>query len=262
MNNWSERKLLVIDDDLLVRRELHRDLYGVGFDVVEIGCEEQAIELCRIVHFDAVLLAINKPGKSGIATGNEIRRLLPGVAILLLSGDDDEQRVVEALEAGFDDYITKPFRIRELTARLLAALRRASATAARSEEIIVIGEVSLDPARRLVRKGRFPIHLTPKEFDFLHYLMVHPGIPISHTRLLHAVWGEEYTSEIDYLRTMARQLRRKLEDDAHVPRYLLTHPYFGYRFADPSDWDRNETSSFAQVRDDPLKESSRRSEVP
>jgi two-component system KDP operon response regulator KdpE len=237
-NDWSERKLLVVDDDVLLRRELHRNLCNVGFDVVEIGGEEQAIELCRIVHFDAVLLANNNPGKSGIAAGDEIRRLLPQVVILLLSGCDDEERIVEALESGFDDYIIKPLRMRELTARILAALRRVSATEVRSEVVVVIGELSLDPARRLVRKGRFPIHLTPKEFDFLHYLMMHPGIPISHTRLLHVVWGEEYTTEVEYLRTVARQLRRKLEDNPQVPRYLLTHPYFGYRFADPSDWDR------------------------
>src|SRR5580698_299390 len=175
-----EGKLLVVDDDASIRRTLHTTLYGLGFDIGEATTGEEALALCRIVRYDAVLLDINMPGKGGIETCRELRRLLPRVAILMLSVSDDQERKIEALEAGADDYVTKPFHMRELTARIRAALRRARTTATHTEEIIVIGDVSLNPARRLVQKAGKPIHLTPKEFDLLHYLMTHPGRPITH----------------------------------------------------------------------------------
>ncbi len=231
-----EGKVLIVDDEASLRRALHTTLYGIGFDIGEAASGEEAIALCRIVRYDAVLLDVNMPGKSGIETCAELRRLLPRVAILMLSVNDDQERKVEALEAGADDYVTKPFHMRELTARIRAALRRARITSAHSEENIQIGEISLHPARRLVQKAGQPIHLTPKEFDLLHYLMSHSGLPITHARLLHVVWGAEYASQVEYLRTFMRQLRRKLEDDAANPRYLLTDSHVGYRFADPAQF--------------------------
>jgi two-component system KDP operon response regulator KdpE len=139
---------------------------------------------------------------------------------------------VAALDAGADDYITKPFNIRELAARIRAAVRRSSASQADPDAVIRIGSVELDPPRRLVRKGGGPIHLTPKEFDLLHFLMARAGLPITHVRLLHAVWGPEYGGELEYLRTFVRQLRKKLEDDPAEPSYLLTDSHIGYRFAE------------------------------
>ncbi len=234
----QEGKVLIVDDEAALRRALHTTLYGLGFDIGEAASGEEAIALCRIVRYDAVLLDVNMPGKSGIEACAELRRLLPRVAILMLSVTDDQDRKVEALEAGADDYVTKPFHMRELTARIRAALRRARLTAAHSEETIEIGEILLHPARRLVQKTGQPIHLTPKEFDLLHYLMSHSGLPITHARLLHVVWGAEYASQVEYLRTFMRQLRRKLEDDAGNPRYLLTDSHVGYRFADPAQFAR------------------------
>jgi two-component system KDP operon response regulator KdpE len=231
-SNSFEKKLLVIDSDASVRRQLHGSLYSAGFDVVEVGGEEQAIALCRVVRCDGVLLAVNTPGKSGIETSGELRRLLPDAAILLLGCDDDETRVEEALEAGFDDYVAKPLRIRELIARIRAALRRVRPEKVQSQQIIVIGEVTLDAARRVVHMRDCRVHLTPKELSLLHYLMKHAGVPVPHTRLLRNVWGDDYTQEIEYLRTFIRQLRRKLGDDGRSPRYLLTDSHFGYRFAD------------------------------
>jgi two-component system KDP operon response regulator KdpE len=143
--------------------------------------------------------------------------------------EDDK---VAALDAGADDYITKPFKVRELAARVRAAVRRSSAFRVDPEAAIRIGNIEIDPARRLVRKGGEPVHLTPKEFDLLHFLMAHAGLPMTHVRLLRAVWGPEYGGELEYLRTFVRQLRKKLEDDAAEPVYLLTDSHIGYRFAE------------------------------
>jgi two-component system KDP operon response regulator KdpE len=230
----QEGKLLVVDDDPSVRRTLHTTLYGLGFDIGEAGTGEEAIALCRIVRYEAVLLDINMPGKDGIETCRELRRLLPRIAIIMLSVNDDHERKIEALEAGADDYVTKPFHMRELTARIRSALRRSRATSVQGDELISIGDVELHPARRLVLKSGEPVHLTPKEFDLLHYLMSHAGLPITHSRLLHVVWGSEYANQVEYLRTFVRQLRKKLEDDAGNPKYLLTDSHVGYRFIDPS----------------------------
>lgn len=232
--NKQEGKLLVVDDDPSVRRTLHTTLYSLGFDIGEAGTGEEAIALCRIVKYEAVLLDINMPGKDGIETCRELRRLLPRLAIIMLSVNDDYERKIEALEAGADDYVTKPFHMRELTARIRSALRRSRVSASQSDELISIGDVELHPARRLVLKSGEPVHLTPKEFDLLHYLMSHAGLPITHSRLLHVVWGSEYANQVEYLRTFVRQLRKKLEDDAGNPRYLLTDSHVGYRFIDPA----------------------------
>jgi two-component system KDP operon response regulator KdpE len=230
----QEGKLLVVDDDASVRRTLHTTLYSLGFDIGEASTGEEAIALCRIVRYEAVLLDINMPGKDGIDTCRELRRLLPRLAILMLSVTDDHERKIEALEAGADDYVTKPFHMRELTARIRSALRRSRASAAQSDELISIGDVELHPARRLVLKSGEPVLLTPKEFDLLYYLMSHAGLPITHSRLLHVVWGSEYANQVEYLRTFVRQLRKKLEDDAGNPKYLLTDSHVGYRFIDPA----------------------------
>jgi two-component system KDP operon response regulator KdpE len=139
---------------------------------------------------------------------------------------------VVALDAGADDYITKPFQMRELGARLRSAVRRRSVQDSERGAPLRQGELELDPVRyRVVKRGQ-PIHLTPKEFEMLHYLMVHAGEPIPHARLLKSVWGPDYGDQIEYLRTFVRQLRKKIEDDPSNPRYLLTDAYVGYRFSD------------------------------
>ena len=189
-------------------------------------------DLVREAGYDVVLLDINMPGIGGIRACREMRKSLPRLGILMLTVRDSEEDKVAALDAGADDYITKPFNIRELAARIRAAVRRSSASRADPDAVIRIGNIELDPARRLVRKAGEPVHLTPKEFDLLHYLMAHAGLPITHARLLHAVWGPEYGGELEYLRTFVRQLRKKLEDDPAEPAYLLTDSHIGYRFAE------------------------------
>jgi two-component system KDP operon response regulator KdpE len=147
---------------------------------------------------------------------------------------DSEDDKIAALDAGADDYVTKPFRVGELAARVRAAVRRSQTPAVDAAAVIHIGDIALDPAKRLVEKTGEAVRLTPKEFDLLHYLMSHAGLPVTHARLLHAVWGEEYGGELEYLRTFMRQLRKKLEDDPSSPRYLLTDSHVGYRFREPT----------------------------
>jgi two-component system KDP operon response regulator KdpE len=170
------------------------------------------------------------PGAGGIATCRELRRRDPRLQILMLTVRDRETDKIEALDAGADDYITKPFSIPELTARLRSAIRRSATTESDPCAPISIGDIELDPARRTVRKAGSVLRLTPKEFDLLQYLMTRPGLPLPHAKLLQAVWGAEYGQELEYLRTFVHQLRKKLEDDPSSPEYLLTEPYFGYRF--------------------------------
>jgi two-component system KDP operon response regulator KdpE len=228
----SHGKVLIVDDDGAIRRALHNTLHGMGFDVDDAASGEAALDLVRETEYEVVLLDINMPGIGGIRACREIRKSLPRLGILMLTVRDREEDKVTALDAGADDYITKPFNIRELAARLRAGVRRSRVAKADADAVMRIGNIELDPARRLVRKGGEPVHLTPKEFDLLHYLMAHAGLPITHLRLLHAVWGPEYGGELEYLRTFVRQLRKKLEDDPAEPAYLLTDSHIGYRFAE------------------------------
>ena len=225
-------KVLIVDDESAIRRALHNTLHGMGFEVDDAASGEAALDLVRDTVYDVVLLDINMPGIGGIRACREIRKSLPLLGILMLTVRDREEDKVTALDAGADDYITKPFNIRELAARIRAAVRRSRANKVDADAVIRIGNIELDPARRLVRKSGELVHLTPKEFDLLHYLMAHAGLPITHLRLLHAVWGPEYGGELEYLRTFVRQLRKKLEDDPADPAYLLTDSHIGYRFAE------------------------------
>ena len=228
----SRGKVLIVDDDSAIRRALHNTLHGMGFHVADASSGEAALDLVRDGEYDVVLMDINMPGIGGIRACREIRKNLPRLGILMLTVRDREEDKVTALDAGADDYITKPFNIRELAARIRAAVRRSSASKVDPDAVIRIGDIELDPARRLVRKADEPVHVTPKEFDLLRYLMAHAGLPITHVRLLHAVWGPEYGGELEYLRTFVRQLRKKLEDDPAEPAYLLTDSHVGYRFAE------------------------------
>ena len=222
--------ILVTDDDPDLRGVLRKTLDALGFDVAECANGEQALQHVETRPVDAVLLDVNMPGIGGIAACRELRRAAPRLQILMLTVRDREMDKVEALDAGADDYITKPFSIPELAARLRSAVRRSSAAQINSGVPIVIGDIELDPAQRIARKAGAALHLTPTEFDLLYYLMSRPGLPVAHVKLLRAVWGEEYGQELEYLRTFVHQLRKKLEHDPSSPEYLLTELHFGYRF--------------------------------
>jgi two-component system KDP operon response regulator KdpE len=184
----------------------------------------------RQARYEIVLLDLNMPGMGGMAACRMMRSAFPGLTIIVLTVRDQDTDKVNALDAGADDYITKPFQLSELTARIRAALRRIRLSVADEDVPIQIGEIRIDPVRREVTKANDQIHLTPKEFDLLHLMMEHPGKPLSHRFLIASVWGAEYGDEREYLRTYMNQLRRKLETDPSSPQYLLTENYVGYRF--------------------------------
>jgi two-component system KDP operon response regulator KdpE len=226
--------VLVVDDDSSTRRALRMTLSGMGFTVVEAARGEEALSLVRVTRFDAVLLDVDMPGMGGLEACRTIRHAVARLPILMLTVMDSEDDKVLALDAGADDYITKPFQLRELTARLRSAVRRRNALDVNRDHPIRIGQIDLDPVKYRVQKAGHSIHLTPKEFEMLHYLMLHAGEPIPHARLLKSVWGPEYGNELEYLRTFIRQLRKKIEDDPRHPQYLLTDAYIGYRFTERS----------------------------
>ena len=225
-------RILVVDDDASTRRALRVTLSGLGFVVVEAARGEEALSLVRATRFDAVLLDVDMPGMGGVEACRGIRRAVPRLPILMLTVMDSEEDKVLALDAGADDYITKPFQLRELTARLRSAVRRRNTQDVNRDAPIRHGQLELDPVKYRVQKDGRSIHLTPKEFEVLHYLMMHAGEPIPHARLLKSVWGPEYGRELEYLRTFVRLLRKKIEDDPANPVYLLTDPYIGYRFSE------------------------------
>jgi two-component system KDP operon response regulator KdpE len=222
--------ILIADDDPDLRLVLRRTLQALGFEIGECSSGEQAVREVETRRFDAVLMDVNMPGAGGIHACRELRRMLPCLQILMLTVRDSEEGKVEALDAGADDYVTKPFSVPELAARLRSAVRRSHTASNDGGAPIVVGDIELDPARRTVRRAGSVLRLTPKEFDLLHYLMSRRGLPVPHAKLLQVVWGSGYGQELEYLRTFVHQLRRKLEQDPASPEYLLTEHHFGYRF--------------------------------
>jgi two-component system, OmpR family, KDP operon response regulator KdpE len=229
--NSESGNVLIVDDERSIRLSLKTILGNFGFDIVEAARGEEAVALVRSEPFDAVLLDINMPGIGGIEVCRIMRKVSPRLPIVMLTVQGSEDRKVEALNAGADDYITKPFQLRELTARLRAAVRRNRLTDDQNAAI-QIGDILLDPGRHLVEKKGRGVHLTPKQFELLNYLMAHAGRPIPHAKLLRSVWGPEYGNELEYLRTYIRQIRMKIADDPADPRYLLTDSHIGYRFSE------------------------------
>ncbi|HLH05152.1 MAG TPA: response regulator transcription factor [Bryobacteraceae bacterium] len=227
----SAGKVLIVDDEFSIRRVLHTTLAALSFEIEEAITGEEALAKIKAQPFDAILLDINMPGIGGMAACREIRKISSTLPILMLTVRGGLEDIVSALDAGADDYVTKPFHVGELTARIRTAVRRNRAIN-RLPEHFRFGQLELDVTRRMLTRAGRTIHLTPKEFDLLHYLMAHSGVPVPHAKLLRAVWGPEYGGELEYLRTFIRQLRLKIEDDPSSPVYLLTEPHIGYRFAD------------------------------
>lgn len=226
MNN---ARLLIVDDEPQIRRVLKASLTSHGYETYEAKSGEEALQALREQRFDLVLLDMNMPGMSGLEVCREMRQTSE-VAIVMLTVRDAEQDKVAALDAGADDYVTKPFGMPELLARIRAALRRLpTAHGAEEEEIRLEGVVINLATRRVLREGR-EVRLTPKEFDLLSYLVAHPDTAIPHTKLLQAVWGPDYGDQVEYLRVFVNQLRKKIELDPAQPKYLLTEPWVGYRF--------------------------------
>ncbi len=224
--------VLVVDDEPAIRRALRPPLMELGFQVAEASRGEEALQALRANAYDAVLLDINMPGIGGIETLRRIRTFAPRLPVLMLTVRDQEEDKVEALNMGADDYVTKPFSIRELVARIRTAVRRVHAPARPEDAPIEVGEIRLEPAKRRVTKRGIAVKLTRKEFEILYCLMSRAGRVVTYAKLLTAVWGADCREEVEYLRTFVRQLRKKIEDDPSRPLYLLTDVYVGYRFAD------------------------------
>ena len=226
-----KKKVLVVEDDAGIRQSLFETLGALGFAVGEAMNGEEALVRLRMVDYDAVLLDINMPGIGGMETCRKIAHSYPMLPIIMLTVRDEQTDIIDALDSGAWDYVTKPFEIGELTARIRAAIRRYPSTpAVRPEIITVVGDISLDDGSRRVMKRAEEIHLTPKAYETLRFLMEHAGRPVRHEVLLRAIWGPTYGNEREYLRVVINQLRKKLEDDPSHPAYILTENHVGYRF--------------------------------
>ena len=225
-------RILVVDDEPQIRRVMRAALTVEGYSVAEARSGEEALEKLRLAPHDLVLLDVNMPAMSGLEACRAIRAS-SNVAVIMLTVRDREQDKVEALDAGADDYVTKPFSMPELLARIRAALRRTPLPLTAGAQPMVLGEVEIDFKARRVGAGKRHVRLTPKEFDLLWYLVTHPNRTITHRELLQAVWGVEYGDEVEYLRVFVNQLRKKIEADSSNPRYLLTEPWVGYRLRLP-----------------------------
>lgn len=226
----TQGSVLIIEDDSALRHSLRSTLQALGLTIQEASTGEYGIAELRNGHYDVVLLDLNMPGMGGMATCRKLRETYATLPIIVLTVRDGEEDKVAALDTGADDYVTKPFQLSELAARIRAALRRTRVLSEDADRTLQVGEISLDPVGYRVMKQSKNIHLTPKEFGLLHLLMQNAGKPLTHHRLLSTVWGAEYGDEREYLRTYISQLRRKIEADPAEPRYLLTENYVGYRF--------------------------------
>lgn len=233
----QQSSVLLVDDEPALRKALRTSLIASGFDVEEARDGEEALLTARRHPFDLVLLDINMPGINGIDACRRMRGISPRAGIVMVTVRDSEDDKVRALEAGADDYVTKPFKLRELTARLRAVLRRTRVAEATQLAVLHAGKLKIDLERRLLWRGEEEVHLSPTEFDLLAFMMKNMGAPLTHIKLLRTIWGPDYGGELEYLRTYVRMLRRKIEDDPARPEYIQTEPWVGYRFRNPSDPD-------------------------
>jgi len=224
----SSARILVTDDDPQIRRVLRTALVAQGYEVVAARNGEEALERMRDEKLDLIILDMNMPGMGGLETCRLIRST-SDIALIMLTVRDAESDKVEALDAGADDYITKPFSSPELLARIRAALRRTPQLSSETQ-VVKFDDVEINFSLRRVIVGTREARLTPKEFELLQYLVGHPNVPIPHTKLLQSVWGPDYGDEVEYFRVFVNQLRKKIEKNPSTPKYLLTEPWVGYRF--------------------------------
>jgi two-component system KDP operon response regulator KdpE len=229
----SAGKILVVDDEPQIRRVMKVILIGEQYEVVEARSGETALVRFREFLPDLVLLDLNMPGLGGLETCREIRETSE-VPIIILTVRQEEQRKIELLDAGADDYITKPFSKKELLARIRAAMRRSPLSMTSGPHSFISEDLEIDFNARKIRAGKKTVRLTPKEFDLLRYLVSQAGKPVPHRELLQAVWGPDYGDQTDYLRVFITHLRKKIERNPAKPQYILTEPWVGYRFNPPA----------------------------
>jgi len=218
----------VVDDEPQIRRTMRTTLTAAGYEVDDATTGEIAVEKLRDFRPDLVLLDINMPGIGGLETCR-LMRSDTNVAIVMLTVRNSEADKVQALDAGADDFVTKPFSMPELLARIRAALRRVPASQGTSGRL-KMGKLLIDFSARTVSNGAATAHLTPKELDLLRYLTQHANEAVAHRELLQAVWGPDYGDQVDYLRVFIKNLRKKVEPSPERPEYITTEPWVGYRF--------------------------------
>jgi two-component system KDP operon response regulator KdpE len=223
----GEGRILVVDDEPQIRRVMRATLVHEGYEVMDARSGPDALDRLHSEKFDIILLDINMPGLTGLETCKQIR-LVSDVGIIMMTVRDKESDKVAALDVGADDYVTKPFSMPEMLARIRALLRRNALLEPAGIANVWIGDVEVDfRSRRLVSKGK-QIRLSAKEFDLLAYLAAHPNRAIPHEELLHAVWGPEYGEEREYLRVFVNRLRKKIEPSPQDPQFLIKEPWIGY----------------------------------
>jgi two-component system, OmpR family, KDP operon response regulator KdpE len=223
-------RILVVDDEVEIRRALRTGLGYQGYDVEAVASGEEALERMATWRPDVVLLDLGLPGADGFEVLSRMRRL-GRAAVIVVSVMPGEKDKVRALDLGADDYVTKPFGMDELLARIRAVLRRQAAIPG-GEPVLRAGDLELDLARRAVTVAGRPVHLTPTEYELLRYLALHAGKPVTHTMLLREVWGDYAVGDTYNTRYVVAQLRRKLGDDPARPRYIVSEPGVGYRLED------------------------------
>ncbi len=228
----SNAKILVIDDEPQIRRMLRTTLTGSGYQISDARSGEEGLERFRDFLPDLVIMDLNMPGLGGLNACREIR-IGSDVPIIILTVTNAESDKVEALDAGADDYVCKPFSMPELLARIRAALRRAPTSPEGGPHSFVSGDLEIDFDARKVRLKNKSVRLTPKEYQILRFLISQGGKPVPHRQILQTVWGPDYGEESDYLRVFINHLRKKIEPNPAKPRYILTEPWVGYRFAVP-----------------------------
>jgi len=224
----SAGRILVVDDQPKIRRFMGTTLVGSGYEVEEAKTGEEALEKIREFRPDLVVLDVNMPGIGGLAACRAIRSDT-NIAIIMLTVRNSEEDKVAALDAGADDFVTKPFSTPELLARIRAALRRVQSPQS-SPNKVRVGEIVIDFGARTVASRGANAHLTPKELDLLRHLTQHANQALSHRELLQAVWGPDYGDQVDYLRVFIKNLRKKIESNPEHPEYITTEPWVGYRF--------------------------------
>jgi two-component system KDP operon response regulator KdpE len=225
----ESRRILVVDDETQITRVLRRSLSAKGYEVQTASDGEEALAVFAQWPSDLVITDLSMPQMGGLELCRRLRASSQ-VPIIVLSVKGEERAKVEALDAGADDYVTKPFGIDELLARVRATLRRAPAANDRLVKEIELGDFHVDLESRTVTVRQEEVHLTPKEYELLLYLIRHAGKVLTHRVLLGAVWGGDYTEQTEYLRVFIGQLRKKIEPDPANPHYILTEPWIGYRF--------------------------------
>ena len=225
----EHRRILVVDDEPQITRVLRTTLSSQGYDIRAANDGETALEIMKDWTPDLVITDLSMPNMDGLELCRRLR-LSTQIPILVLSVRGEERTKVQALDAGADDYVTKPFGIEELLARVRANLRRVPVVENEQASLIEIGDFRVDLAAHKVTVRRANVHLTPKEFDLLVYLARRPGKVVTHRTLLGAIWGGQSTEQVEYLRVFVGQLRKKLEPESSSPRYIITEPWVGYRF--------------------------------